>query len=218
MGGKREYELLKTSGGLAGEYADISEADFASPNGAAYNPPEDLLDYRRINIARTIQMLGSCPVSVETFQVTAATIRLPANTVTDLTDDAGDGRLFFLTNSGSAILTIEDYLGTVLHKVPVNSKVIIAGNTNNNWDFFVASPSPKSGVALPGFFAGTPKKATITFAVPYPDTNYSVHLTGTDGRIWSYENKTANGFVINSNSNVTPTSEVSWRTSRCQET
>ena len=221
MGGVRQYVLLKTSGGLAGEYADISEAVFASANGAAYSPPEDDGDFRRINAARTVQLLGSCPVSVETFQTTTATIRLPANTVTDLTDDAGDGRLFFLTNSGTGVLVVEDYLGTVLYRVPTSGKVIIAGNTNNNWDFYVAAPSPKAGVVIPVLFSGAPgqpKKATVTFAVPYPDTDYSVHLTGMDSRIWSYESKTANGFVINSHSITTPTDEVSWRTSRNQET
>jgi hypothetical protein len=217
MGGRREYQLIKTSGGLAGEYADIAEAVFASAAGSAYSPPEEDKDFRRIDGVRRVQLLGACPISVESFQTSNATIRLPANTVTDATDDAGDGRFFGFTNSGTGTIDIEDYLGTLLHKVPQNSKVLIMGNTNNSWDFFVASPSPKSGVVTSILFSGTPRKATVTFAVPYPDTNYSIHFTGTDGRIWSYESKTINGFIINSNSNTTP-SEVSWRTSRAQET
>lgn len=218
MGGKREYELIKTSGGLAGEYADISEADFALAAGAAYNPPEELADYRRIDGVRTVQLLGSCPISVETFQTTAAILRLPANTMTPSTDDAGDGRLFFLTNSGAAILTLEDYLGTVLHKVPIGSKVIIAGNTNNNWDFFVPSPLPKGGTIAAGSFIGSPRKASVVFAVPYASANYHIHITGSDGRSWKYESKTQNGFTINTQANAALTDEVSWHTALNQET
>lgn len=218
MGGQKTYVLVRTSGGLAGEYVDISEADFASANGAPYSPPEDNLDYRRVEIARTIQLLGACPVSVETFQASAGTLRLPANTVTESTNDAGDGRLFFFTNSGTGVITIQDYLGTVLHRVPEGSKVIIAGNTNNTWDFYVPSPLPKGGTIAALSFTGSPRKATVTFAVPYPSTNYNITVTGEDGRSWKYENKTVNGFTINTQANAALTGEVSWQTFLNQET
>lgn len=218
MGGRREYETIKTSGGLAGEYADIAESVFASAAGSAYSPPEESQDFRRIDGVRRVQLLGACPISVESFQTSNATIRLPANTVTDSTDDAGDGRMFGFTNSGTGTINIEDYLGTLLHQVPQGSKVWIMGNTNNNWDFYVPSPYPKGGTIAAGGFTGSPRKASVVFAVPYPSDAYNIQIVGQDGRSWKYESKTANGFTINTQANAALTGEVSWHTSLNQET
>jgi len=68
----------------------------------------------------------------------------------------------------------------------------------------------KAGTVSAGSFAGNPKKYTVTFATPFNNTNYAVKVNGVDVRSWSYENKTAGGFVINSNANASLTGEVSW--------
>lgn len=71
------------------------------------------------------------------------------------------------------------------------------------------STSRRNTVAAASF-SGNPKKATVSFATPYADDQYAIAITGADPRIWSYESKTAAGFVINSNSNTAPTGEVSY--------
>jgi hypothetical protein len=48
------------------------------------------------------------------------------------------------------------------------------------------------------------------FATALPDANYSISISGVDGRTWTYSNKTATGFTINTNSSVALTGEVSW--------
>lgn len=133
----REYDLVRTSGGLALEYLDLIEADFAAANGAAYVPPERDGNFsaRRINAARTMQLLYDCPVVVETFQASAATLHLPANTASDITDDAGNGRFFIIKNSGTGNITIKDYLGVTLYTVHASYATFIVGNSNNSWDF-----------------------------------------------------------------------------------
>lgn len=68
----------------------------------------------------------------------------------------------------------------------------------------------KSGVLTPASFTGNPKKATLTFGTPFPNTNYSVSILGPDGRMWSYESLLAGSVVVNSNSNTTPTGDVMW--------
>jgi hypothetical protein len=51
----------------------------------------------------------------------------------------------------------------------------------------------------------------ITFNNSYVNSNYSVSINGTtDARIWTVENKTINGFRVNSNSNTPTTGDVLW--------
>lgn len=218
MSGSEFYSLVRAYGGISGENSNINESDFVTPNGVAYNPPENgELDFRRIDVARTIQLLSCCPVSVKTFQATVATLRLPANTSAEESNEAGDGRLFFFTNNGTATLIIQDYLGVELYKIPSNSRVIVAGSEGNSWNFYTPSVKTKSGVVQAIGFSGNPKCATVTFDIPYTNRNYNITITGSDGRSWTYESKTEDGFIINSKANAVLTSEVSWCTSQSQE-
>lgn len=70
----------------------------------------------------------------------------------------------------------------------------------------------KSGKIAAGTFTGNPKTATVTFATPYADANYSISIIGADGRTWTYESLTANGFTINANANQALTGDVLWQT------
>lgn len=68
----------------------------------------------------------------------------------------------------------------------------------------------KAGQIAGVTFLGAPRTATVTFSTVMPNTNYSIHITGANSRSWSYQTKTINGFVINSNANAALTGEVSW--------
>ena len=70
----------------------------------------------------------------------------------------------------------------------------------------------KSGVVLAGSFAGSPRIATVTFTTPYANTNYSISITGGNNRTYTYQTKTINGFVINTNANTVLTADVTWST------
>lgn len=70
----------------------------------------------------------------------------------------------------------------------------------------------KTGLVPAVDFVGAPRVATVTFAQAYPDANYSIAITGVDARSWTYQTKTAAGFVINTNANQALTGEVSWQT------
>jgi hypothetical protein len=99
-----------------------------------------------------------------------------------------------IVNFGSGLAVIDDGYG----KVTVNG---FGGGT-----FYL-----KSGIVTAGTFAGNPKKATVTFSSAFPSTNYSITITGGDGRTWTYESKATGSFVINTNANSAPTQEVSWQ-------
>jgi hypothetical protein len=61
-------------------------------------------------------------------------------------------------------------------------------------------------------FAGNPKVYDVTFTTAYPNTNYSIQITGGVNRTFTYENKTTTGFRINSNANLAFTENVDWVT------
>ena len=134
MPGKPFYSLVRTFGGIALEYKDIIEAEFAATAGIAYVPPETGIT-RRIVAARTLQILSDCPVVVETFQTSAAAIRLPANTVSDITNDAGDGRMFMFKNSGTGDISLYDWTGVLLLTIKAGIIILCFGNANDTWDF-----------------------------------------------------------------------------------
>lgn len=178
MAGKEFYALLRTSGGISFEYEDFIESDFAAANGAAYTPPEEG-DWRRINALRTIQLLSECPVVVETFQTSAANIRLPLSSATPSLDDAGNGRYFIIKNSGTGNITVQDSTGANQRVIEPLTILEVVGNMANNWDFVDANslffdnstngfaakrvqPAIEEAKAGPGF--GTPVSVGLTNA------------------------------------------------------
>ncbi len=68
----------------------------------------------------------------------------------------------------------------------------------------------KSGVVLPGDFAGTPKKYSVVFITDFPG-EYSITIGGVDARAFTYESRTTTGFTINTNADAILTDEVSWQ-------
>ena len=105
-----------------------------------------------------------------------------------------------------------------LHQIPTATPVD-TGTTNNegtSTSFARADhvhktiTGKKAGLVDGANFAGTPRKLTVTFDTAYPNTNYTIHITGEIAASWSYESKSTTGFVINSNRNQAFTGEVSW--------
>ena len=132
------YQLLRSYGGISLEYIKIEEADFTATAGSAYSPPERGT-FRRIAGSRQIQLLANAPGVVESLQTSSSgEVFLPANTVADNTNDAGNGRIFFFKNSGNSgtNILIKDYLGTSLFTVRDDQAVMVVGNEVNAWDFF----------------------------------------------------------------------------------
>lgn len=74
----------------------------------------------------------------------------------------------------------------------------------------------KAGKVLAASFAGTPKKATVTFTTPFADTNYAVALTpivsaGGAQYVSNVESQTAGSFVITmGTSTISSLVAVSW--------
>lgn len=70
--------------------------------------------------------------------------------------------------------------------------------------------SVKAGIILPGSFSGSPKTYTVVFVNPFTDINYSIALSGVDARSLTFQSKSVNGFVVNTNANGGLSGEVCW--------
>lgn len=115
--------------GIAVDFVDLAEADFAAGAGAAYTPPER--GRFRVVAARVIQLLADIQGIITTNQTSAGTIRVPSGLTA--TDDAGEGRFFFVINQGSGIVTVQDHTGGAIGTVNPNGQVFIFHTTNNAW-------------------------------------------------------------------------------------
>lgn len=97
-----------------------------------------------------------------------------------------------------------------------DDSVIIEGDAITNTIDFRVSSSPsfsgKTNVVAGGDFTGTPKTYDVVFDSPYADDEYVIVITGQDARIFTYEDKTQNGFTINANAAEALVGEVSWVT------
>jgi len=148
-GEKEIVQTIKAFGGAALNYIDILESDFAAAAGAAYTPPE-LGTFRRVGGSRIIQFLKNIPGVIETFQTSAATIRLPSGLVA--TNDALDGRQIWIKNSGTGNVTVEDHLGNNLDDIEDGVLAFAAHKDNDNWEVKFVYDVPPS--ASPGFTWG----------------------------------------------------------------
>lgn len=70
----------------------------------------------------------------------------------------------------------------------------------------------KSGIVSGSAFSfGHASTYDVTFSIPFPNTLYSITITGGDSRAWFVQSQTSSGFTINSNSNRRPTGLVYWQ-------
>lgn len=129
------FENVRGFGGFSFGYAMVVEGEFAAAAGAPYVPPERGA-FRRNDVSRCIQLLQDAPGAVETFQLSAAVLRLPSNQLgTDETgNDAGDGRFLWLKNSGTGNISLQKNDGTVVGLMPPGSLWIVISNQNQQWD------------------------------------------------------------------------------------
>lgn len=77
----------------------------------------------------------------------------------------------------------------------------------------IGPPGPSSGLkcksGLATVWLNNPKRSIVVFDTPFEDANYGITFGGSAAKVFNYEDKTAEGFTINANSNTTP-GETSW--------
>ena len=131
----------------------------------------------------------------------------------NLTTKIRDGTLTWKKTSGGSVEPATDYDPDFLEVDELNLGDGLKDDRVVTFKDLTGSGGSvgKSGKVLSTVFTGSPiKKATVTFAIAYDDTNYAIAITGFDSRSWTIESKTASGFTISSNANQALTGDVYW--------
>lgn len=69
----------------------------------------------------------------------------------------------------------------------------------------------EKGIISGSLFGGNPMTSSIYFNLPFESSIYTISVVGEDLRGWSISERSATGFVVNSNSNKALTGMVFWR-------
>jgi hypothetical protein len=141
-------------------------------------------------------------------------IDVTGNTITVTLPPAAsiDGKNYVVKNSGSGVVTVSTTSGQTIDgssskTLRTNDSIEIVSD-GSNWNIVggigsvVSSTTTKSGIVSNSTFTGSPLNYQVLFTSSFPNTNYSVNVTGGDARVWTVENVTVSGFIINSNSNT----------------
>lgn len=133
-------------------------------------------------------------------------------TITLPSSDGINGKNYVVKNSGTGVVTVSTTSGQTIDgsssKTLNNNDSIEVVSDGVNWNVVggvgsvISSTTTKSGVVSNTTFTGTPLNYQVLFTSSFPNTNYSVNVTGGDARIWTVESVSVNGFIINSNSNT----------------
>lgn len=141
-------------------------------------------------------------------------VDVTGNTVTiTLPTSVGiNGKNYIVKNSGTGVVTVSTTSGQTIDgsssKTLNNNDSIEVVSDGTNWNIVggvgsvISSTTTKSGVVSNTTFTGSPLNYQVSFTSSFPNTNYSVNVTGGDARIWTVESVSVNGFIINSNSNT----------------
>jgi len=123
-----------------------------------------------------------------------------------------NGKNYVIKNSGSGVVTVATTSGQTIDntssKSLKNNDSIEVISNGGNWVIVAgtgtvtSSTTTKSGIVSNSILTGTPLNYQVVFTSAFPNTNYSVTVTGGDARVWTVESVTVNGFIINSNSNT----------------
>jgi len=141
-------------------------------------------------------------------------------TVTLPTAIGVNGKNYVIKNRGTGVVTVATTSSQTIDgantKSLNNNDSIEVISDGSNWIIaagtgtVTSSTTAKSGVASNTTFTGTPLNYQVLFTSEFPNTNYSVTITGGDARVWTIESKTVSGFIINSNSNTGLLYSTSW--------
>jgi hypothetical protein len=123
-----------------------------------------------------------------------------------------DGKNYVIKNNGSGVVTVattssQTIDGASSKSLKSNDSIEVISD-GSNWIIaagtgtVTSSTTAKSGVVSNSTWTGTPLNYQVIFTSAFPNTNYSVTVTGGDARVWTVESVTVNGFIINSNSNT----------------
>ncbi|MHA2063656.1 MAG: hypothetical protein ACXABY_04650 [Candidatus Thorarchaeota archaeon] len=189
MGAKDFYQLISAKAGFAGEYEALTETEIATAPGSAYTPGNDPGVFRTVpsTAGRTVQLLDCAPVFIETFQNSDATLRFPSGTIG--TNDAEDGRFFFIKNNGAAgtdsdgDLFLEKSDGTLVTTLGVGFIGIALHGDNDEWDVAIVNEQGPGTDGFGGVYRYTSNSGVPGGGVLFLSTGDSVRCSDAGDRL-----------------------------------
>jgi hypothetical protein len=144
-------------------------------------------------------------MSAATYQNLPLDIRVTGGTYSN-------GTVTFTNNTGGTF-TVTGFVtaDTFVTGVSYSANVLTIGQNQGQPNLTTTvGLKTKSGSVASGSFVGTPRTASVTFVTPFSNTNYSIQITGSDNRTFTYTSKATTGFTINTNANTPLTGNVDW--------
>jgi len=130
------------------------------------------------------------------------------------------GKIYIIKNSGTGLVTVATSSSQTIDGATTKSlsqyESIEVQSDGSNWVIIagigssVVSSAVKSDFVAPEGWGGLPLNTSILFSIPFPNSNYSVVVTGSNARVFTIENLTSSGFTINSNSNTSIAGNTYW--------
>jgi hypothetical protein len=158
--------------------------------------------------------IDSTVQQVLTGSTSGQNVKLPDATTLSI------GHSFIFWNESTEAVTIQDNTPSSQLVLPAGQRAVFTllanGSAAGTWAYAQIHKSvlsQKAGRKQSVDFSGNPKTAAVVFDNAYANTDYSIVITGTDARAWSWESKSVSGFTINANANQALTGDVLWQTS-----
>ena len=106
-------------------------------------------------------------------------------------------------NISCSVITASLHFGTSSYAVTA-SRAITAS-------YALGIPTIKAGILSASAFSGSPFSASVTFTTAFPNTIYSIAVTGEASRTYTVQQKSGSRFYINTNSSTPMTGSVYWQ-------
>lgn len=177
-------------GSLLGNASTATTASYALTTGTALS-------------AVSASFATSASIAAQAQTATSASHAVIADTAVSATTATSAS---YANTSSVALVS----LSTTSASYAASSSVATTAQTAATASYYNLFPNIKSGKLSASAFGGNPMTASVTFATPYPNTNYSVTIIGGDARSWTLEQVSASKFTISTNSKFALADFVYW--------
>lgn len=184
---------------------------------------EGLLDHKAHRIQTLVTTVGASTLTltlaseaahVFTGSTAGQIVKLPDATTLEI------GFRYQFNNDSTQNVAIQDSSEIALVTIPSSYRAFFVltsnGSAAGEWSYTLTPkvtnlPLYKAGVVDAISFTGNPKTAAVLFTTAFPTTDYTVTVTGTDGRSWIVTNIATTGFTISAQANAALTGSVYWQ-------
>ena len=119
-----------------------------------------------------------------------------------------DGTVISSSYSLTASFALNGGGGSSTSSVSSSYSITSSFSLSSSW---APSVHVEKGLISGSNFSGTPQYFTVNYSQSFLNTSYIVSVLGEDARMWTFNNRTTNSFVISSNSNQSLIGMVSYR-------